>query len=56
MRFWFSGPRIMGIRPGVSLRQSEAAQIASFVFETLKWLGVALVLLYAAGATMHPTP
>jgi hypothetical protein len=27
MRFWFSGPRIMGIRPGISLSGSEMASV-----------------------------
>jgi TRAP-type C4-dicarboxylate transport system permease large subunit len=27
MRFWFSGPRIMGIRPGISLTDGEMASV-----------------------------
>lgn len=56
MRVWFSGPRVLGIRPGISLRPSEAAGLLREVWSVLKWAGVAVVLLYAIGATMSDRP
>jgi hypothetical protein len=49
MRLWFSGPRVLGVRPGVSLNAREAAGLAREIWGVAKWIGIALVLLYAYG-------
>ena len=54
MRVWFSGPRIMGIRPGISLGREDfnsrffagAIQVVATILLTI--IAVAGVLVFAA--------
>jgi hypothetical protein len=58
MRVWFSGPRIMGIRPGISLGKEDfnsrffdlAVQVVATILSTIILTSAAIVLaLYLKG-------